>query len=86
MTKEPQPPRLPTLAEMGRLTRQQREVLALVGLCLEDRAIAKHLSRSIGVVRFHLHGIRSKLKGVHRREHLALVAVHHGLAPPLANR
>lgn len=86
MRTDPKPPRLPTLDEMATLSRQQREVLSLIGLCLQDREIAKRLHRSVSLVRFHLSAIRSKLKGVHRREHLALVAVQHGLSPPPATQ
>ncbi|MBK8168391.1 MAG: helix-turn-helix transcriptional regulator [bacterium] len=64
---------------MSALTRCERDVLRLVGLCKSDREIARACSRTVGTVRFHLYHIRVKL-GVRRREHLALVAVLRGLS------
>ena len=66
-------------ANIDSLTPREREVVALVGQGLKNKAIAKRLSISDSTVRHHLTAIFSKL-GVADRLSLVLYAGHNGLS------
>ena len=63
------------------LTEREREVLALVGRGLSNRAIAMRLALSERTARTHVSNILRKL-GMESRTQAALAAVHEGLAEP----
>ena len=65
-------PGIPTLTE------REREVLALLGCGLANRAIADELYLSVDTVKTHVRNVFSKL-GVHNRTRAALLATEHGL-------
>jgi two-component system, NarL family, response regulator LiaR len=67
-------PGVPTLSE------REREVLALLGHGLSNRAIADELYLSVDTVKTHVRKVFSKL-GVENRTQAALIANEHGLAP-----
>jgi DNA-binding NarL/FixJ family response regulator len=67
-------PGVPTLSE------REREVLALLGNGLPNRAIADELYLSVDTVKTHVRKVFTKL-GVVNRTQAALIANEHGLAP-----
>ncbi len=67
-------PGVPTLSE------REREVLALLGEGLSNRAIADELYLSVDTVKTHVRKVFKKL-GVGNRTQAALMANEHGLAP-----
>ncbi len=67
-------PGVPTLSE------REREVLALLGNGLSNRAIADELYLSVDTVKTHVRKVFTKL-GVGNRTQAALVANEHGLVP-----
>lgn len=64
-------------AALERLTRREREVLALVAEGLDSEEIAERLTLSLATVRNHVQNILSKL-GVHSRLEAAVLYVRHG--------
>ena len=73
--------RLPNVQSMTRLTKREREVLAMIGRCCTDQEIASALRIARDTVRNHIKAVRKKLRPK-CRAHMALIAVQHGLAPP----
>lgn len=67
-------PGVPTLSE------REREVLALLGSGLSNRAIADELYLSVDTVKTHVRHVFAKLD-VTNRTHAALIARDHGLTP-----
>jgi DNA-binding NarL/FixJ family response regulator len=67
-------PGVPTLSE------REREVLALLGSGLSNRAIADELYLSVDTVKTHVRHVFNKL-GVSNRTRAALIASEHGLTP-----
>jgi DNA-binding NarL/FixJ family response regulator len=57
-----------------RLTKRQREIVALVTTGLSNKEIGRKLNVTEGTVKLHLHAIYSKL-GVPNRTMLALLAL-----------
>jgi DNA-binding NarL/FixJ family response regulator len=72
---------LPTPEQMARLTRREREVLALMAHGLTNNAIANHLVMSEATVRTHVGRIMVKL-GVHDRAQAVTAAYQSGLVRP----
>jgi PAS domain S-box-containing protein len=64
-------------AALGRLTRREREVLALVAEGLDSDEIAKRLTLSLATVQNHVQNILHKL-GVHSRLEAAVLYVRYG--------
>lgn len=76
-----EPPALPTLHQLRSLTRAERVVVGMVGMCLTDQEIADNLRREVSTVQYHLNSIRAKL-GTKNRAHLAVTATVYGLSRP----
>ena len=75
------PPEPAGSATVGRLTRREREVIALVARGLKNREIAERLFISDATVRHHLTSIFNKLEVSDRLE-LLVFAYRHGLSVP----
>lgn len=71
--------------DLARLTRREREVLALLGEGLDPRAIAERLVVSLYTVRGHLKHVMTKL-GAHTQLEAVVVAIRSGLLPSGAQR
>lgn len=65
------------IAALERLTRREREVLALIAEGLDSKEIAERLTLSMTTVRNHVQNILDKL-GVHSRLEAAVLYVRHG--------
>jgi DNA-binding NarL/FixJ family response regulator len=75
-----------TMAEgdkIAKLTRQEREIIALVCEGLKDRQIADRLSIKTETVRGHLHSIFSKLGASDRFELFILAHLYDVVLPPI---
>jgi DNA-binding NarL/FixJ family response regulator len=68
-------------ARVGKLTKRQREVLAVLGEGLPNKKIAERLGISDGTVKRHLEDITNKLGAADRYE-LIILAYRHRLARP----
>src|SRR6266566_1258818 len=66
---------------ISKLTKREREVVALVGAGRKNEQIAEHLSITVTTVRHHLTSIFNKL-GVQGRFNLVFFAYENGLASP----
>jgi DNA-binding NarL/FixJ family response regulator len=64
---------------MSILTDRERQILALLGEGLSNKAISARLYLSVRTVEGHLTNLYTRL-GVHSRTEAALMAIHHGLA------
>ncbi len=67
--------------QIAKLTKREREVVALVGAGRKNEQIAEHLSITVTTVRHHLTSIFNKL-GVQGRFNLVFFAYENGLAFP----
>ena len=67
--------------QIAKLTKREREVVALVGAGRKNEQIAEHLSITVTTVRHHLTSIFDKL-GVQGRFNLVFFAYENGLASP----
>jgi DNA-binding NarL/FixJ family response regulator len=65
--------------DMSILTDRERQILALLGEGLSNKAIAARLYLSVRTVEGHLANLYTRLD-VHSRTEAALVAIRHGLA------
>ena len=65
--------------DMSILTDRERQILALLGEGLSNKAIAARLYLSVRTVEGHLANLYTRLR-VHSRTEAALVAIRHGLA------
>jgi DNA-binding NarL/FixJ family response regulator len=65
--------------DMSILTDRERQILALLGEGLSNKAISARLYLSVRTVEGHLTNLYTRL-GVHSRTEAALMAIHHGLA------
>jgi len=70
-----------TRQQTAKLTKREREVVALVGAGRKNEQIAEHLSITVTTVRHHLTSIFDKL-GVQGRFNLVFFAYENGLASP----
>jgi len=70
-----------TRQQTAKLTKREREVVALVGAGRKNEQIAEHLSIAVTTVRHHLTSIFDKL-GVQGRFNLVFFAYENGLASP----
>lgn len=71
-----------TAADLTMLTEQERKILALLGQGLSNKAIAARLYLSVRTVEGHLARLYVRL-GIHTRTEAVLVALQHGLIPPI---
>ncbi len=72
----------PGPVDMTALTDREREILALLGDGLSNKAIAARLYLSVRTVEGHLANLYARL-GVHTRTEAALLAVQSGLRPAI---
>ena len=68
-------------ATLAAHTERERDILALVGAGLSNKAIAARLYLSVRMAEGYLANLYTR-RGVHTRTEAALIAIHLGLASP----